>query len=320
MSTPKRLPLDARAVGWMGLLSALWGLQQVSMKDVAAQASPMLMVSLRSVIAAALLWALMRWRGERLQRARWPAGALVGALFALEYVLVGQALTMTQASQVLVFLYTGPIFAALGLHWRLPAERLVAVAWVGIALAFAGMALAFLGGQASATDAASLRSGLGSALALVAGVAWGATTVAIRCSALARAPATETLLYQLLGAAAWLLPAAALSGQWHWSVNATTLAHLGFQAVVISFASFLVWFWLLTVYPASQLGVFSFLTPLIGVGLGVALLGERLDAHFVIGSALVLAGIVGVSGQAALTRWLGRALNTISRAPAPSRR
>ena len=30
----------------------------------------------------------------------------------------------------------------------------------------------------------------------VAAVAWGATTVTLRCSALAAAPATETLLYQ----------------------------------------------------------------------------------------------------------------------------
>lgn len=319
MFRPKLLPLDARAVGWMGLLSALWSLQQISMKAVAAQASPLLMVSLRSLIAAALLWALMRWRGERTQRGRWPAGALVGALFALEYMLVGQALTLTQASHVVVFLYTGPIFAALGLHWRVPAERLGAVAWTGIALAFGGLALAFLGGG-SAGDETSRRAWLGSALALGAGLSWGATTVAIRGSALAQAPATETLLYQLLGAAACLLPAAAFSNQWHWTVSATTLVHLGFQAVVISFASFLVWFWLLTVYPASQLGVFSFLTPLFGVGLGMWLLGERLEPRFVAGSVLVLAGIVCVSGQAPLTRLLGRVISRTWPAPAPSRR
>jgi drug/metabolite transporter (DMT)-like permease len=136
---------------------------------------------------------------------------------------------------------------------------------------------------------------------------------------LAQAPATETLQYQLLGAAAWLLPAAAFSGQWHWTVNATTLAHLGFQAVVISFASFLVWFWLLRVYLASQLGVFSFVTPLTGVVLGVWLLGERLEPHFIAGSALVLAGVVCVSGQAAIARGLSRVISRISPSPAPSR-
>jgi drug/metabolite transporter (DMT)-like permease len=38
-----------------------------------------------------------------------------------------------------------------------------------------------------------------------------------------------------------------------------------------SFLSFLTWFWLLTQYRASQLGVFSFMTPVLGVILGVLL-------------------------------------------------
>jgi drug/metabolite transporter (DMT)-like permease len=42
----------------------------------------------------------------------------------------------------------------------------------------------------------------------------------------------------------------------------------------VSFFSFLVWFWLLTRYKASQLGVFSFVTPIMGVVLGYTLLDE----------------------------------------------
>ena len=45
-----------------------------------------------------------------------------------------------------------------------------------------------------------------------------------------------------------------------------------FQAVIVSFASFLAWFWLLRRYLASPLGVFSFLTPVFGVVLGIWLL------------------------------------------------
>ena len=54
------------------------------------------------------------------------------------------ALAHTQAAHVLVFLYTSPIFAALGLHLRLPEERLSPLQWAGIGLAFLGIATAFL--------------------------------------------------------------------------------------------------------------------------------------------------------------------------------
>lgn len=285
-------PLDARATGTMVLLCLVWSLQQISLKAVADQASPMLMVALRSAIALALLGMLMRRRGEMPDMARWRPGVAVGALFALEYLLVSEALRLTSAAHVVVFLYTAPIFAALGLHLRLPAERLGPRQAAGIALAFAGIAWAFLAGDRA--DEAR-QAGWGDALALAAGVAWGATTVTIRCSRLATAPATETLLYQLLGAFVVLLPAAWLSGQWHFEPTARVWAHLGFQGVVVSFASFLAWCWLLRRYLASRLGVFSFLTPLFGVALGVVLLGESLQAPFLAGSALVLAGIGLVS-------------------------
>ena len=89
----------------------------------------------------------------------------------------------------------------------------------------------------------------------------------------------------------------------------------------MSFASLLTWFWLLRRYLASRLGVFSFLTPLFGVLLGVLLLGESLEPHFVAGSALVLAGIGLVGGHAVVSRrWLAAArAPTIGVIPLPDR-
>ena len=296
--------LDAKAIGVMTLLCLIWGLQQVSLKAVADQASPMLMVALRSLIALVLLVALMHRRGEVPSRTHLKAGVVIGALFALEYLLVAEALRLTQASHVIVFLYTAPLFAALGLHWRLPAERLALLQWAGIALAFGGIALTFLGGFGEPSAGTGRGALLGDALALLAGAAWGATTVTIRCSSLATAPATEMLMYQLLGAFLLLLPASWLSGQWHFEPTATVWAHLAFQSLVVSFASFLTWCWLLRRYLASQLGVFSFLTPLFGMVLGVWLLNEPLKIQFIAGSGLVLAGIGLVSSH----RWVARRL------------
>ena len=68
-----------------------------------------------------------------------------------------------------------------------------------------------------------------------------------------------------------------------------------FQGVVISFASYLAWFWLLRRYLASRIAVFSFMTPLFGVTFGVLLLGEPVTPSFGGGALLVLAGITVVS-------------------------
>jgi drug/metabolite transporter (DMT)-like permease len=77
-----------------------------------------------------------------------------------------------------------------------------------------------------------------------------------------------------------------------------------FQSVIVSFASFLAWCWLLRRYLASRLGVFSFLTPLLGVLLGAVLLGEMPSRGFLVGGVLVLAGIALVSAHGLLGGWL----------------
>ena len=309
-----RKSIDALAMGLMTTLCLIWGFQQVAMKATAAEIAPVLQIALRSGIAALLVGLLMALRGERLRLrgGPWRPGLLVGCLFAFEFLLVGLGLRLTSASHMVVFVYTAPIFAALGLHRLLPTERLVALQWAGIALAFSGILLAFFGGG-HARSAAGAGGGLdmlwGDLLGLAAGAAWGATTVAVRTTRLSSLPASQTLLYQLVGAFLLLSGAAIALGQTGFTSTPLALSNLLFQALVVSFASFLTWFWLLRTYLASQLGVFSFLTPLFGVGFGVWLLGEPLEPAFVAGAVLVLAGIVLVSGHG----WIGPLLRRAGR-------
>lgn len=290
-----RKALDGQAIGLMLLLCLVWGLQQVALKATADEIAPIFQIALRSGVAALLVGLVMLVRGERLPlAATWRAGLVVGLLFGLEFLLVGEGLRHTNASHMVVFLYTAPIFAALGLHWKLPSERLGAVQWLGITLAFGGLALAFLG-RSTGGSTASGNVLWGDFLGLLGGAAWGATTVVVRCSRLAAVPATLTLLYQLLAAFVLLLGASFATGQAHFKPTPTLWASLLFHSVVVSFASFLLWFWLLRKYLASRLGVFSFMTPLFGIALGAWLLQEPIEASFLVGAVPVLLGIVLVS-------------------------
>lgn len=306
---------DEKAISLMLVLCAIWGLQQVVLKATAADMSPILQLGLRSGVAAALVGLLMWARGEHrfAVAGAWRPGLVVGLLFGLEFLLVGEGLRHTSASHMVVFLYTAPIFAALGLHWRLPAERLGPLQWSGIGLAFAGVAIAFFGrGSGPATATGNML--WGDFLGLLAGAVWGATTVAVRCSRLSSAPASQTLLYQLIGAFVLLTGAALAGGQTDVNPTPQLWAGLAFQALVVSFASFLAWFWLLRQYLASRLGVFSFLTPLFGVVFAALMLGETLEPSFVLGAVPVLVGIVLVSGHG----WVGQALARLVRKNAPA--
>jgi drug/metabolite transporter (DMT)-like permease len=289
-SRPPRGPIDRNAALLMLGLCLCWALQQIAVKWAAPDMAPVAQIGWRSAVAAGLVALFMAWRREPLHwRRNGRAGAWVGLLFGVEFLLVAEALVRTSAAHTVVFLYTAPLFAALGLHLRVRAERLRPLQWGGLLLAFAGIALAFGRAPAAGTSL------LGDAFALAAGLAWGLTTVGVRGSRLADAAASEVLLYQLVGAALLLLAVGAWTGQMAYRPTPVLAASLAFQAVVVAFVSYLVWFWLLTKVVASALGAFSFLTPVLGVGLGALLLNEPLEPAFLGGSVLVLAGVAVVS-------------------------
>lgn len=72
--------------------------------------------------------------------------------------------------------------------------------------------------------------------------------------------------------------------------------------MIVAFASYLTWFWLLTRHLAGRWLVFAFLTPLVGVACGVLFLDERLTTPFVLASVCLASGIVLVNLPAAAGR------------------
>ncbi|MCR3857027.1 EamA family transporter [Pseudomonas aeruginosa] len=139
-----RKSADAFAFQTMLLLCVIWGIQQVTIKWAATDIAPVMQAAIRSGIAAALVGLLMCWRGgwEGLRQGTLGAGLLTGTLFALEFLFIALGLQYTTASHMSVFLYTAPIFSALGLHFLLPSERLRPLQWLGVAVSNPGVPIA----------------------------------------------------------------------------------------------------------------------------------------------------------------------------------
>lgn len=125
---------------------------------------------------------------------------------------------------------------------------------------------------------------------LAAGL-WGSTTVVIKATPHRLSP-HKTLFYQLAGSAPILLGLAWLVGEpTRARALPQALASLTFQIVVVAFASYLTWFWLLTRYPAAPLAAFSFWTPIFGMLAGARLLGEPVTHALARAMVFVAAGI-----------------------------
>jgi drug/metabolite transporter (DMT)-like permease len=288
--------LDGLAIAALLILCISWGAQQVAIKLIAADVSPVMQSAIRSIGATLLvgLWAVIR--GERLfehDGTLWW-GVVAGLLFAFEFLLIYWGLEYTHASRAVIFLYLAPFVVAIGSQIFVPGEKLAPIQFVGLGLAFIGIVVAF--GESFTLPSKEML--IGDSMLVVAAILWGATTVVIKAGPLAKVSPSKTLLYQL-AVSALLLPI----GSWVLNepgiVNVSSLAitSLLYQTVWIASITYLAWFWLIRHYPAPKLASFTFLTPLFGVLAGWLVLNEPLTVALLVAVVLVAAGVYLVNRQ-----------------------
>jgi drug/metabolite transporter (DMT)-like permease len=293
MSLSKK-SLDTRSVAIVVTLCFLWGMGQVSIKAANRGVSPIFQAAVRSVVAALLVacWARMRALPLVHRDRTLLHGLVIGLLFGTEFVFIYLGLSYTTASHAVVLLYTAPFFVALGAHYLLPNEPLTGRKLAGLILAFAGVLVTLwdsLGRPTRLQIAGDLMSVMG-------GVLWAATSLYLKRVVRASMTPSQMLFYQLGVSAVQLsLMAFFLEPQWIRSLSPLVVTALAYQGIIVAFASYLVWFWLIQVYPVSNLSGFTFFTPIFGVLLGGLLLHEPLTVKLLTGATLVTGGMILVN-------------------------
>jgi drug/metabolite transporter (DMT)-like permease len=177
------------------ILCASWGLQQVTIKIANQGISPVWQSGIRSIGATILLLIWMAVRRQPLMEKDGTLryGIAAGLLFAVEFLLIFRGLEFTNASRAVVFLYLSPFAVAAGAHLFIPGEKLRGIQVAGLCCAFAGVVAVFYESLSVPTHRMLIGDGMLTAAALL----WGATTVLIKASPLARIAPGKTLLYQL---------------------------------------------------------------------------------------------------------------------------
>ncbi len=286
------LPAGAAALAIALCLS--WGFNQVAVKLALPEIPPLVQAAFRSTFGAFVVVGWARSRGVRLMDADGTLvpGIVAGVLFGLEFLLIYRGLTLTSASRASLFLYTAPFFVVIGARWLLPSDRFDHGQWIGLILSFVGIVVAF----GVPTPDGEPRQLVGDLMLVLAGASWGATTLVIKATSLARASYEKTLLYQLIVSAPMLaICAQALGERVLAPPSAVAIGSLVYQTFWVVGVTYLAWFAMILRYSASRLSVFTFLAPLFGVLAGHLVLGEPLTPAFAVAAALVVAGLVLVN-------------------------
>ncbi|MGZ2258146.1 DMT family transporter [Roseobacter sp. A03A-229] len=260
---------------------------QVVIKVTNGGFNPVFAAGLRSAGAVIVLLLWMRLRAISLQvpRAAMPAGVLSGCLFALEFTCLFTALDFTTVSRASVVFYSMPVWLAIASHFLIPSDRLTGVRGIGLVLAMGGVALALL--DRSDTTA----SLTGDLLALTSAMCWAGIALCVKVTPLSAVPPAQQLMFQVLVSAPLLLLASLGFGDLIRDLQPIHIAGMLFQIIAVASLGFLAWFWLMSIYPASSVASFSFLSPVFAVILGWLLLSEDVSAKVWVALVLVAAGI-----------------------------
>ena len=291
---PRKTQLDTFGVVALLGFALLMAFNQIVIKYINAGLQPVFFAGLRSAGAVICLgvWISARGIAFRGSRATLIGGLWAGLFFTGEFFLLFTALDHTTVSRSVIMLYSMPIWMAIGAHLLIPGERLTARKALGLAVAMAGVVLAMSDRGNSAPGAIGQSSLFGDLCALGAAICWASLALVAKATDLKLARPEVQIFWQVLVSAVILLAIAPLFGPLVRDLRPIHIAGLLFQITVVVSGAFVFWFWLLSVYPASAVASFSFVTPVFGVGLGWLLLGDHVGPVLVAALAMVATGIV----------------------------
>jgi drug/metabolite transporter (DMT)-like permease len=270
----------------------VWGSTYLAIKFALPSFPPFFQMGSRFVLAGALLFAWMRGvRGAPLPSARqWAHASGVGALMLGGGMgLTAHAEVSVSSGLVVAFIAVVPVMiAALNRVFGVRTTRLEAV---GIATGLGGVLLLAQGDGFAASPG-------GLAAMAAATLCWSLGSV-LSQRRWPLAPGAMGFASEMLAGGVVLLAVSlALGERPQWPPQASAVGAWVFLVVFGSLVAFNAYMVLLARAPAAVASSYTLVTPLIGMLLGMAVLGERVAALEWAGLAVVLAGVVVVLAAA----------------------
>lgn len=277
----------------LGCLATLWGASYTFIKLGVATIPPITLIAARTVIAGSLLLFVMRLRGINLPRdaATWRSLAIQASINSvLPFTLIAWAEMRIDAGLATILNSTTPIFAFL-ITWAITRhESVTARKLFGTVMGLGGVCLIM--GVGALTG---LGDDIWGQLAMIlASLSYGAAAIyGHNFKHLdSMVPATGSMLC----GAAMLIPLSLIFDQ-PWTLTPSTtsvLALLGLAVFSTAFA-FVIYFRLVRTLGSVGVTSQAYLRIPIGVGIGVAFLGESLAGSAWIGLVLVVIGVAAMS-------------------------
>lgn len=271
----------------LGALYVLWGSTYLAIRFALHGYPPFLLGAVRMGLAGALMYAVLRMRGECAPtRRQWKTLWILSIfMVVLSNGMVNLAETEVGSGLAAIGVASMPLFA--GVFAMLRGRHPTRVEWVGLVIGFLGVLWLNARGELSGST-------LGLVCLIVAPIAWAWGSIWSRDQDL---PAPfMSAAGQMLTGSVWMLVAAMIHGERMTAVPSTsaTLAML-YLVVAGSIFGFTAYIWLLNHVRPALATSYAYVNPPLAVLFGALLGGERFTMHDLGAMAVILAGVAVIT-------------------------
>ena len=310
-SAPKESGMNTNSKPWLafGALSLIWGSSFLWIKIAVQEVGPMTLVAFRLLFGLLALLIAARVTRQRLQVSRrdLPSYAIMAVLnTALPFTLISWGETRIDSSTASILNGSMPLFVLVLAHFWLQDERITWMRLAGLLVGFGGVGLIVGLGANGIFEG----NRLGQLAVLGGAMSYALASTYSRRYLRNRQPLAQATMVVLM--AEVILWASTLAFE-----RPLRLPELPISWIAILWLgllgtglAYLLYFYLLNAWGSTRSSMVTYTMPVTGVVLGVSFLAEPLDVRVLLGTLLVVAGVVLVNRKSVVRRRIPRAVQT----------
>lgn len=278
--------------GAFGLLGLIWGSSFLWIKIGLREIGPLTLVAFRLLFGLIGLLGVMGVRRESFPRERHVILVYLGlSIFqtALPFVLISWGETRIDSGLAAILNGTMPLFTIVIAHFWLHDDRMTWPRLIGLIVGFVGVVVLM---------SRDLKPGggvWGQLAVLAAAISYAASTTLSRKYLRGQSPVVQSTMFLTFATPlVWLLVPAA-ENPVRFPTHAITWIGLAWLGVLGSCLAYILFFYLLNSWGPTRASLVTYVFPVIGLILGIVFLHEHPDWRLLVGSLLVVGGIVIVN-------------------------
>ncbi len=296
-------PLPASSIALTLLTVVLWGGTPVAIRYSVDTLPPFTVAGIRFTLATIfmLFWCHIEGAGLTLARKQLKPVVIAGILLFVQIGTFNLGIQKSNASHGTLFINTFIFWVAGIEHLITHADRISPRKLLGLVIAASGILVILTTGTPDGIAWPTFQNSetlLGDLILLFSACVLGIKIVYMKSALRIIEPGKLVFWHDIVGVAAFALYATLFEEVSLDGFSTPAVLGLLYQGFVVAGFCFAMQTWLLRRHSASQISVFSFLTPLVGVIVAVLIRGEPLSPWIAVAGLCVACGILLVNTPA----------------------